>query len=776
MKDYFRKPIFEEGINNIILQNRCGLRLTLMVFEDHTSLEFVYKPNAFRRKDYHARNFSNRDNFTTLFKAFKIPQVTHRDVEKIDYDPFYTLVEVKYESLAKNEISFVNLAEDNAFAISAKAPLLLALRPHNQFELSDGLLTETFSERGEEIVSFVAFKEINENRYRVLDNGEHVLQIFENETILVGGEESKFQVKQTVKRWQGLLLNDLLELNEKQLEPSLAKGQIECNQPQWQRVLDLNRRIVYSGIDEGGACFGALNRIYHLIWVRDGAMTTSHMARSGNPDFLKTFAPFLLNNPSKNRRPDGMLVAEFSQIIGSRWSKSEDDGIYYALLSLFTHWITTGDDSLLRGEEFEIVLQAFEDFLEKAWEPEMEMVGSDTLGESPLAHNPYFGFDVVTGGVEDADALEGGGDSYKACLARCYSLYNNVNTYNALLMASILLGELNPRGCEKIEKYVEISIKIKNKINKQWIDEEGYLYSSYNRYTDGTYSWCPFGERGDYWEHAWATSLGPFFPAPTLQLKTARMILERWPQEKEYGFTPWNTMLRFARDLGMNDQDYASLLQPEIDDAMTVSNRYPMQCALGEYSDSINNEARMFQAWRALPFTAGSLFYSVTSLIVHSLPMGIAVRGSGLIDKVKKYYFQTACIDVHASGEGEYVGAVFVNGRPLVGTLQIPSSWLRTGSNSIDLERSWKYDKSTLVGSTAELIDVCQDEDDLRFTMRSTIPTQFFVAGLSALKGVKVESGSETIQLDVSPIGETDEYTLLEAATRGEFELIFEGV
>ena len=50
-KTIYREPQIEEGKHNVLLQNRCGNRLTLLVHDDHTDLEWVYKPNGFRRKD-----------------------------------------------------------------------------------------------------------------------------------------------------------------------------------------------------------------------------------------------------------------------------------------------------------------------------------------------------------------------------------------------------------------------------------------------------------------------------------------------------------------------------------------------------------------------------------------------------------------------------------------------------------------------------------------------------------------------------------------------------
>ena len=130
----------------------------------------------------------------------------------------------------------------------------------------------------------------------------------------------------------------------------------------FQRVLDLNKRIVYSAFDEGGAVNGALARIYDLIWNRDGSMSSSLMAMAGMPELIKLWAPFILHNPSwiLTDPVTGKRSPEYLQILGTRWTKSEDDGIYYALLSVYTHFMTTGSDELIKTDDFSQLLEAID--------------------------------------------------------------------------------------------------------------------------------------------------------------------------------------------------------------------------------------------------------------------------------------------------------------------------------------------------------------------------------------------------------------------------------
>ncbi|MBD3241371.1 MAG: hypothetical protein GF331_12345 [Chitinivibrionales bacterium] len=770
MKTFYRTPDVEDAAKSIILQNRCGNRLSLLYYDERTELELVYKPNAFRRKDLRARNFSNRDNFTTAFAQFTLPDITADTVTNYDYDPFVTRFSTETPSLARNTVAVVNIADHNAFALAARSPLLIALEPHAAFAVEDSLLMERFADRGEEIVSFVAFDSFEQNRYRVLDDGTHVLQIFENEVVIVGAEETVYHARHTIRSLAGLTLEQLIERNEQALAPALSKGVVSVKDERLQRVLDLNRRMVYSGLDEGGACFGAINRLYHLLWVRDGAMTTSLMARSGNPDYLRIFAPFLLANPSYTRRDDGTRVPEFLQIIGTRWTKSEDDGIFYALLSMFTHFIVTGDDSLVQGGEMAIVLDAVDRFLEKAWEPDRGLIGSDTRGESPLASNPYFGYDIVNGKVEAADSHEGGGNEQFRRLARCYSLYYNVNTYNLLLMAVTLLEQRPRLDNGRSERYAAIAAALQGSITTDFVDPtDGCLYASFERYTDGEERWMSYSSGVDYWEYAWAVSLGPFYPAPTLQLRSARQVRQKWPAMADYGFCPWNTISRMLREYGMSSDDYQAMLAEEIDDALTEGPRYPMYASLGEYWRG-REPGKMASSWRALPFTAGSLFYSVTSLVVQSLPMGIAVRASALVDSVSAFQYRLARIDIVSEGGGDTVGAVIVNGEPLDGTLQVPERRLRPGANTIRITRAGQCTHTRLYASNAELIDCRQERDYITYRLHSPAPAQLVFENLDKADAVSLRQQGEDLAVAATPIDNTNK-TLITAPTSGDFEL-----
>jgi hypothetical protein len=173
MEDNFRDPMIEDAVHTIVLQNRCGNRASILADSNRTDIQFVYKPNAFRRKDFHARNFSGRDIYTQLFAKFSLPRLKESYIKDFNYDPFLTQLDIKIPNGAENKVSVLNIADENVFAVAAKAPLLINVKLHKNFQISERLLLEVLSDRGERFVSFIHFNDIDRDRLRKLKDGSY---------------------------------------------------------------------------------------------------------------------------------------------------------------------------------------------------------------------------------------------------------------------------------------------------------------------------------------------------------------------------------------------------------------------------------------------------------------------------------------------------------------------------------------------------------------------------------------------------------------------------
>ncbi len=752
----------EEGRRNIILQNRCGLRLTALFHDDEVELELVYKPNAMRRKEFRARNFSTRDNLTTLFRSVRMPEIKADFAQEFVYDPFLTTVRTESPARAKNAISLLNVADENVFAISAHCPLLLTFEPHEEFVAEDGLLYEEFTDRGEDIVAFVAFDGFERNRYRVLDDGRHVLQIMRDEVILIGGEENMAQVDRALDKLWGMSVEELSEHTERCIAPVLGRAHITVQDADLQRVLDLNRRVVWSGLDAGGACFGALNRIYHLIWFRDGSMTAAQMALAGNPEVVRTWAPFAVDNPSRWVEHDGRQVPEYLQMVGTPWTKSEDDGLYYAVLSLFSLYRATGDDLALTPERLRMLTDAVDYHVATRLDAELGVFGSDTRGETTLAGSDFFGYDSVNGLTRIDPYTEKDGKE----IARSYSLYHNVNAYNVFRMMEVLLAEAPQGDSGAAARYGALADRIEEVLRKRFVDPaDGCYFSDYVVYTDGSNEWLRF-EDADYWEYTWAVSAGPFHPGLATALRSSQAVRRKWPEVRPYGYCPWNVLAGQLRDFGMATAEFRAMLDDELREALMVTKKYPMPSALTEYHGNP-------EGWRALPFSAATLLNAVGSLMLRGLPAGVAVRASTLADAMTDYVFRAARISVSAEGEGDGVAGVTVNGIPLVGTLQLPEEMLRTGRNEVRVTRGAYEGGPRLHSSNARLFAVEAEGGRTTYRMASPMRADLMFERLGDDKLSAADAAGKPIQLTRQGIERTD-LTVVVIRANGDFTVAVE--
>jgi hypothetical protein len=745
MQTIYREPVVEEGIHNLVLQNRCGNRLTLLVHPRRTELELTYKPNAHRRKDLRARNFSGRDNQTTLFAGVELPELGAEAMTQFEYDPFVTRVRVALPDGPRNTLTFVNWVDENAFAVAADRPLSLAITPHEGFAVEDGCLVEGFRDRGEAILSFVLFDSFEANRFRVLDDGRCILQLYENELIVLGGEESEVHLERVRRAYRSLTLERLIARNEAVLEPALRKGRLTLADPAFQQVLDLNRRIIISGMDAGGACFGALNRIYYLIWNRDGSQVASMAARSGMPDMARVWAPFILENPACLRDKRGELIPQWMQILGSRWTKREQDGIFYVALSLFSHYETTGDPSLLEGPAFERFLEGLDHTVAATWDAGRGLFGADVRGEDDLVTSPYFGYDVVNGSMPNASA-----SSTRAAgtIEYSYTLYHNVNLYNALLMAACLL-RARGRGEEaRAEAYAAHAERLGASLLEGFVDRERNIFhTELAVLAGGEERWVSFDGKDpipDYWEYAWAISLGPFLPDLGLALSSARFVVAHWSAQHSYGYCPWNTLSRFLKEYGVIDsKTYAAMLQDEVVEARTLSEKYPLFGALTEYHGSV-------EGWRPLPFSASSFWWTLSSNLLQALPCGLAVRAGEMTEAVGDFHFRTARLEVTATGRGDHVGAWTIGGEiGPAASLQIPEDRLAMGPNTFTVERVAERPRGLrLYGSSAALLSVDESGPGVVWRLRADIPSElvFENADEARLEMVRADGSREALE------------------------------
>ena len=116
------------------------------------------------------------------------------------------------------------------------------------------------------------------------------------------------------------------------------------------------------------------------------------------------------------------------------------------------------------------------------------------------------------------------------------------------------------------------------------------------------------------------------------------------------------------------------------------------------------DDGEPFHDVRPLVYSIAPWLAAVTNFGLHRLPFGVAVRGTRFLESIERYAYGPSWLDVRFEGEGA-IEAVLLNGRPLLGTLQIPDRALKAGGNTVLVRMSARAGPhEDLVSSTVRLL------------------------------------------------------------------------
>ena len=733
-------PGFEEGLRNLSFLSPAGNRLEWMQGPEHTRLRLVYRPHAARRTDFPSRNFSTRDIHTDAFARIRLEQLPDSAVSAIHYDPFHTVIETAHASSARNRIELLTLADENAFALTARGPLTLSFRPRNAFTIEDNCLWERFEDRGEEIISFVLFDDLETNRVRRHDDGSVVLQIFGPEALLIGAEENPAQLRRLRRHFAGRRFADLAQANEATLAAHTRRARPTLARPDFQAVADLNHRILLSGFDLGGACNSGFCRIYHLIWNRDGGLASAEHAAAGQPETVRRWASLGVGNPSQKTFPDGSTRPFYSQLVGTRWNKDEEDGWYFSVLSAHAHWRATGETTLLAPRYLDLLTAGLQTLLDETYlaptaeHPAAGLFHCSARCEMVLPSDLYTGNDIVNGRYYDqpSDAFYYRGQP----VHRLWSLYINTLNWQGLKTFAALL-RLAPAGdrAAQADRVEALADSLETAILKRFRQPDGSFLAEHLQLADGSHHAVALPE-AEMWEMNWALAMPPFCFRPELTLPALRTIIDHYTAEQRRCYSPWPlqaALLREFQDAPASDAMLASMVNDarHIDDS-----RYPLQDAIPERGGvTVTKE---WPAWRPTLFCCAPFLRALSADLLAPLPFGLAARSGTLTTRLDRFVYRGLEITATTSGQGHEVGQLTVNGHAVPGTLQIPETLLRIGEiNTLHVERSANAGEPRLHRSDATLRNATRDPDgtlrlELHFHVAGSLVWQGSPAGLTA--------------------------------------------
>ncbi len=669
----------EEGLRNLAFPSPAGNRLECATHAEELRLRLFYNPHAGRRRDAASRAFSTRDIHTDAFAAMRIAELPDAAIAGISYDPFITGFQIQHASSARNTLRLLTFAEENAYALTATEGCALLLKPHTRFQIEESWLVEEFEDRGERLCSFTFFSGMLRNRVRELDDGWVAIQFFGREAIVFGAEENRAQMRRLHRKLARRTFDDLLVENEAVLAPLLAEGRPHLADTGVQRIADLNRRIILAGIDLGGGSYGGFNREYDLTWQRDGGLTSAEMAASGMSAPIRRWAPFSIANPAPFEMPDGTEHPLYSQLVGTRWCKRQEDGFYAATLSAFAHWRTTG--RLPRHDTLDLLDAGLQTLLELTYTPPEDdsaetsaagLFSSNHRCERLVASASGIGTDPVNGhvlGKSGAAEVDG------TPVARLWSLYINILNWQALKMLSALA---TLSGDPRATRFTSLTETVEHTLLTRFRQPDGSWLAELAEYPDGSRRWIPL-EHGDEWEMNWALVMPPFTLDPATTAPFAVRVAEHFAEIKKFSHSPMALHAAFGAEYG-NANQAAQTLAYLTEDARTPEDFAPYAGAISERSGVT---VGAWPNWRPILFVVAPYLRAINAHALAPLPFGLAARSGHGIQAIDGVVFQNMSIDVRCEGEGDAVDSLTLNGCAVRGTLQLPSALLRPGERNL---------------------------------------------------------------------------------------------
>jgi hypothetical protein len=653
----------------VLLQNRKGLRIEYCV--DRSRLQVWISPKAGVSMDVRDKNWSNRDDHTAVFDRILLPGLNLAEFERADYDPFHSVLYFKSQTLHLAHVYdqpavLIWLERDgNVDLKTANTDEALAREPR------EFVIGHTDRGRDFEWAAVLGSGEGSFRHQLVLDEGRSIYtraEMAAGQLLVLGAGLREETVVEMARGVASRPADSTLAANEAAIAKDLEYGRFTLRgRAEMQKLLEKNRRVALSMQDFNGFMRSTNQYIYYLLWYRDGGMNTGHLTMTGWTDPARQHVPFAIQNPNVAlSEPEGRF---YGQVAGGPLTKWEEDGLFFVVWPAYLYWTQTGDRSFLEGRYLALIEEGLDWLERRAWDEEKGLFGRYFYVETPMKGSRDYGWDNVTGAP--TDYYEG---LYEGeAVTRGYDLYINALNHSVYVMLAAATGG------EKAAAYLDRAKALEEGM-RHFFDLEGPLpsYGDLQLESGRIVTSAPYGmDRTDY---QWALALPRFdFTSVENQQKARAQLLQDLRSDPKGNFIcAWAAILT-AMDTEHHDEaEIMDALDYLVPQSVRPGKYLPMAYTIPELVDV--EDGQPFHDVRPLVYSIAPWLSAVTNFGLHRLPLGVAVRGTALLESIDRYRYRDSVLDVRFEGEGG-LESVVLNGAPLEHTLQIPDGALAPGDN-----------------------------------------------------------------------------------------------
>lgn len=680
---------------NILMHNRMGIRIEMDI--DLCNLVLWISPKAGKSLSYKDRNFSCRDDYTSVFDSIHFLDLSPEKFLKCEYAPFHSILHYKdkkihilslYDSPAvilKFEGScMVNFKSDKAdFVCSREKNRFIVSHPDRGYIFHYASVLTGASAFTHQLVT---------------DEGRSTYaraNMLSNDCIVIGAGLDDENISALMNGVADIDFDTLCKRNAAKVEDASKYGNVLLNgNDKLEKLLKLNKEILISAQDASGATQAALKRIYYLIWNRDGGMIWSLSSYAGLTWPLKNWTAFLLANPLEIDE-NGWKGKTFAQMVNGKISKWQEDGTFYAVWSAFTHWTQTWDNTFCLPQNIAPLEDSVTWMEEYCFDPAVGLFGRYYYCETPLEGSRDNGWDSAVGkpGVSSSTPYK------KKDIVRSYDIYINAYMHSAYVMLTAMETEYNPKASKaNLEKAAKLAEKMEPLFDKGSLPSYGYLKTK----EDEIIKAPPYGM--DECDYEWAMALAMFLRNPLEMKKYRHLVYKNITSGRRGGFVASKASVLSGMDTEFVDEKHI------IDAILYIAKQ---SYTPGDYLVMPNTiieiigakDGDIFHDVRPQMFSISAVLAAVSNLGVKKLPFGLAVRGTGFLKKIEHYEYNGGTIHFSYSGKGK-IEKVLIDGKGVENSWQLPIKKLSKES-TVDIIMSANANiKNTLIYSTVKLDDI----------------------------------------------------------------------